>query len=103
MSKETWKDYYYKHFESGVHDVGREAVKATYEYQQRKIDNLDDQIQDLIERNEELRVESFHFETSVQKLLEAVAWYKMYLAPGGKPYMLEKAEECFMAANIKEN
>lgn len=103
MSKETWKDYYYKNFKRGIHDVGRNAVKETFEYQQEKIDMIEKQANDLLQKNEELRLENSHYKFTVEKLLEAVAWHKLYVSPGSKPYMLEKAEKCFLAANIKEN
>lgn len=100
MSNETWKDYYYKHFKQGTHDVPRKAVEATYNYQQVKIDNLTTQLTDAISSNEELRVREGDFKHQIESLLEAISWYQLFLAPGGKKYMLDKAEEKIKASGI---
>jgi len=101
VPKETWKDYYYKHFKRGVHDNPRKAIQATYDYQEVKIENINAHLQDVISVNDDVRRRLELSEVSQTKLLEAISWFQLFLAPGGKPYMLEKAEECIKIAGVE--
>lgn len=100
MSKETWKDYYYKNFKQGIHDVPRKAVEATFEHQQKKYDELESLHQELIDISEELRKEIKSKNSSIEQLLQAVSYYQLFLAPGGKSWMLDKASECLKNSGV---
>lgn len=100
MSKETWKDYYYKNFKKGIHDVPRKAVEATFDYQQQKLDEIETLHQELIDIHEELRAEVRCKNKAIESLLQAVSYLQLFLAPGGKHWMMEKANECLERSGV---